>query len=79
MKKILTACSLLALLALAAVASASPVAINLDKNTAEIGTFYNGTTVVATGQVPAGSEAVIRVGSRDQPSNGRRPPLDEYR
>jgi uncharacterized protein (TIGR02186 family) len=51
-------------LALASFTSAAPVELHLDKSAIEISTFYNGTTVLATGRVPAGSEAVVRVSGK---------------
>lgn len=58
--------SILLLLLSASLATASPVELRLDKNSVDIGTFYNGTTVVATGTVPAGAEAVVRVSGKPQ-------------
>jgi hypothetical protein len=67
MNKICVTVSLaLALLAMTSLAFAGPVELQLDKTTVEIGTFYNGTTVQATGTVPAGAEAVIRVSGKPQ-------------
>jgi len=53
-------------LALTSFASAAPVELLLDKSEIEISTFYNGSTIQATGTVPAGSEAVIRVSGKDE-------------
>lgn len=39
----------------------SGATMELSSNTVEISTFYNGTTVTVTGEIPADSEAVIRV------------------
>ena len=62
MKKILTTiCAGLAALTVASSAFAAPVALHLDKSAVEISTFYNGTTILASGTVPAGSEAIVRV------------------
>lgn len=60
-KSITTFCTGLAVLTLTSYSFAAPVALHLDKTTIEIGTFYNGTTILASGTVPSGSEAVVRV------------------
>ncbi|MHB8810153.1 MAG: TIGR02186 family protein [Desulfobulbaceae bacterium] len=65
-KNILTLCTGLMVLALASFTYAAPVELHLDKAAIEISTFYNGTTVLATGTVPAGSEAVVRVSGKDE-------------
>jgi uncharacterized protein (TIGR02186 family) len=53
-------------LALASFTFAAPVELQLDKSAIEITAFYNGTTVLARGTVPAGSEAVVRVSGKDE-------------
>ncbi|GAB4334003.1 MAG: hypothetical protein Kow0089_03010 [Desulfobulbaceae bacterium] len=45
---------------------AADLELNLDPSMIQIGTFYNGSTVTATGTVPAGSEAVVRVSGKPQ-------------
>lgn len=42
-------------------ASAAPIHLQLAPATVEIGTFYDGTTVTVTGQVPVGAEVVVRL------------------
>ena len=42
-------------------ASASPVHLHITPENIDIGTFYNGATVNVSGQVPTGSEVVIRL------------------
>jgi hypothetical protein len=52
----------LAIVGLAGSAMAAPgVDVTLDKDQITIGTFYNGTTLGVSGQIPAGCQAVIRV------------------
>lgn len=65
MKKMrITLCTGIMVLALASFTFAAPVELHLDKSAIEITTFYNGTKVLATGTVPAGSEAVVRVSGK---------------
>lgn len=66
MKTMMTTMAVGLLFMLASFAEAAPVALHLDKTTVEIGTFYNGTTVLAEGMVPPGSEAVVRVRGRSE-------------
>jgi len=61
-----TTLSVLALLAATSAAFAASAELKLDKTTIDIGTFYNGTTIQATGTVPEGSEAVIRLSGQPQ-------------
>jgi uncharacterized protein (TIGR02186 family) len=41
-------------------AAQDSVRINVEPSTIDIGTFYNGATISATGSIPANSEAVVR-------------------
>lgn len=65
-KILITFSTMLAMLTAAALAFAGPVQLQLNKKSIEINTFYDGTTVQATGTVPAGSEAVIRLSGHPQ-------------
>lgn len=56
----------LVLLTAASIGSAAPVELKLDKNTIEISTFYDGTVLRATGKIPAGSEAVVRLSGKPE-------------
>lgn len=56
---LLTAALFIACLAGSAAAQDAPV-MELQPKTIDIGTFFNGTTLTATGQVPENSEAVVR-------------------
>lgn len=49
-----------------AFSAAADTSIKVDKSVVEISTFYNGTTIHASGQVPPGAEAVIRVSGRPE-------------
>jgi len=65
-KMLVTVSMALALLVTTSLAFAAPVELKLDKKTIEISTFYDGSTVQATGTVPEGSEAVIRLSGQPQ-------------
>jgi len=65
-KMLITISTLLALLSAATLSSAEQVHLQLDKQSIEISTFYDGSTIQATGTVPAGSEAVIRLSGKPQ-------------
>lgn len=54
------------LLAFAETRSSAEVTVGLDRSTVEITAFYNGTTLKASGTVPAGTEAVVVVSGKPE-------------
>jgi len=61
LKNILVSLMLTAAVAWQPVSAGADVSLELDPNNVRIGTFYNGTTIEATGLVPADAEILVRV------------------
>jgi uncharacterized protein (TIGR02186 family) len=61
--------SVLFLFAAASAGAQTPLGLSVEPRAIEIGTFYDGTTITATGQIPQESQAVIRfIGDRAEVS-----------